>query len=98
MGILLRTPSEKHEGGGGGGESQVTCQGLCLQQILAVHGHLATFALRLQAGGKCPCFSHPTTVALALGSLEMSSCKDLPIIFFLVTYVNDDGRIVKTIG
>lgn len=69
-------------GGGGGGESQVTCQRLCLQQIFAVHGHLAPFALRLQAGEKSLCFFHPNTVALVLSSLEMPSCKDLPVIFF----------------
>ena len=31
---------------------------------------------------RSPCFFHPTTVALILGSLQMSSRKDLPTIFF----------------
>lgn len=47
---------------------------------------------------KSSCFFHPTTVALIIGRLEMSSRKSLPIIFFfLIRHTNYDSRIVKSI-
>lgn len=61
-----RNSLQKAGGGdGGGGEGQVTGQRWCVQQILAVHGHLAASALRSQTWhGKSPLLSFTQTSLL----------------------------------